>query len=137
MKGQDHRSTRRLVEVEIGHEVAEYRDVLTHGRARVRPPVGFRIEPLAAEEDVFDEFDIRVEAQGLVVDVAALGVGADHDGGYAQAVAVLVVARWDDVVVEAAPVVPCQEDGSRLPLGASHDRIDETRYECDPRTDGF
>src|SRR5437762_2229755 len=125
MKGQDDRWTRRLVEIEIRPEIAEYRDVLTHVRAGVGPPVGFRIEPLAAEGHVFDEFDIRVEAQGLVVDVAALGVGADHDGGYAQAVAVLVDARWDDVVVEAAPVVPRQEDGSRLPVGASHDRIDE------------
>ena len=36
MKGQDHRSTRRLVEVEIVHEVAEYRDMLVIIRDRVQ-----------------------------------------------------------------------------------------------------
>src|SRR5207253_2955019 len=73
--------TRGLSEVEFCREVAEDLDVLAHGDARIGSPVGGRVEALAAEEVVLDELHIRVEAQRLVVDVAAFGVWADQETG--------------------------------------------------------
>ena len=77
----------------------------TSGRGSGRPSVA-RVEPPAAEEVVLDELRVGVEAQRLVIDVAALRVRADHDPRYAQAVTVHVDPRRHDVVVETAPVVP-------------------------------
>ena len=90
-------------------EVAEDLRVLPHvGRGSGRPSVvGF--EPLAAEEVVLDELQVRVGAQHLVVDVAALRVRADHERRHAQPVAVRVDGRRLHVVVEAAPVVPARK----------------------------
>ena len=118
MHRQQHRRARRLVEVEVGGQVAEDPLVLANVGARVGAAVGLGIDATTAEEIVFDELGVRVEAQGLMIDVAALGVGADHDAGHAQAVAVLVDDRGHDVVVETAPVVPRQEDRGRVPIRA-------------------
>ena len=84
---------RRLVEVEVLREVAEDRHVLPHVRARIGPAVGARVEALAVEEEVLDELEVRVEAERLVVDVAALRVRADDEPRHADAVAVLVDVR--------------------------------------------
>ena len=46
------------------------------------------IQPLAAEEVVFDQFQVSVERQGLMIDVALLRIRADHQARHAQAVAV-------------------------------------------------
>ena len=62
-----------------------------------------------------------------------LRVRADHEGRYADAVAVAVDRRRHDMVVEAAPVVPGQEDGAARPIGALHHGIDQAR---DPRLTG-
>ena len=67
-------------------------------------------------------------AEGLVVDVAGLCVWADHDPGHAHAVALGVDDRRRDVVVEAAPVIPGEEDCGVPPLGAAHDRVDQSRH---------
>jgi hypothetical protein len=45
-----------LREVEVAQQVAELGDVLADGRALIRPPIGCRVEPLAAEEVVLDDF---------------------------------------------------------------------------------
>src|SRR6202007_53807 len=45
--------------------------------------------------------------------------------GAPQAVAVLVHRGRHHVVVEAAPVVPGQEDRGRVPVRAFHGRVDE------------
>src|SRR5262249_50045592 len=92
------------------------------GRAAVRPWV----EARATEEVVFDELEVGVVAEGLVVDVAAFGVGADHAAGDADAVPVGVDAGRGDVVVEATPVVPGNEDGGVLPVGAAHHVVAQT-----------
>src|SRR5438876_346135 len=105
------RSPGSLGEVEIGAQVAQHRGVLTHAGSRIRTPVGARIEALATQEVILDELDIGIEAQLLVVDVAMLGLGADHDAWYTEAVAVRVLPRRNDVIVEAAPVVPGEENG--------------------------
>ena len=51
-----------------------------------------------------------------MVDVATLRVRADDQAGHAEAVPVPVHARRHGVVVEAAPVVPRQEDGAGGPV---------------------
>src|SRR5262245_62104204 len=75
---QDHRVARLLIEVELLGDVAELLDLFADRRPPVRAPVGLRIEPLTVEEAVLDQLEERVEAQGLVIDVALLGVGTDH-----------------------------------------------------------
>ena len=98
-----------------------------HVGPRVGPPVGLRVQPLPAEEVVLDELGERVEAQLLVVDVAASRVRADHDSRDAKAVAVQVDHRRSDVVVEAAPVIPREEDRRAVPVRAAPDRVDQAR----------
>src|SRR5262249_752541 len=102
--------SRVVVEGEVGGQVAEDLLVLAHVGSGVGPPVCRRVEALAVEEVVFDELVVGVEAQGLVVDVTLLGVGADDDAGDAKPVAVGVHGRWNDVVIEATPVVPGEKD---------------------------
>jgi len=62
---QHDRRPRSLAEVEVGREVAKLGGVLPNVRARVGPAVGGRIEALAAQEVVLDEFEVGVEAQRL------------------------------------------------------------------------
>jgi hypothetical protein len=100
---------RGLVEVEVCDQGAEDRDVVADGGAWVWASVGGWVEALATEEVVFDELVVGVEAECLVVDVAAPGVGADHQSGDAESVTVLIGVRGTHVVVEAAPVIPGEE----------------------------
>src|SRR5438094_2901693 len=77
MRGKKLSPPRLLPEVEVADEVAEDRHVLAHVGARIRAPVGGRIEPLRVQEIVLDELRVGVEAQDLVVDEPAPGVGRD------------------------------------------------------------
>ena len=83
MYRQDECLPRRLVEVEIGSNVSKDGDVLAHCRARVGSTVGARIETLSAEEVVFDELEVSIEAQRLMVDEPALRIRADDESGHA------------------------------------------------------
>jgi hypothetical protein len=64
-------------------------------------PVGDRggcrwpVDALTAEEVVLDELEVGVEAEGLVVDEPAAGVGADDDARDPQPVAVAVHGRGE------------------------------------------
>src|SRR5436309_15694127 len=116
MRIQNERWARPLREVEVARERAEDRFVLADVGARIRAAVGARVDALATEEVVLDELDVGVEAERLMVDEALASVGADHEAGDAKPVAVAVDARRRHVVVEAAPVVPREEDRRRLPL---------------------
>src|SRR5207253_3778997 len=82
-----------LREVELADEVAEQLCVLADDGARVGPAVRLWVEPLAAEEVVFDELQVGVERECLVVDVAVAGPGADQEAGYTQPVALPVDRR--------------------------------------------
>ena len=89
----------------------------TSGRGSGRPSVfGSRRWPPRKSSSM--NFSVGVEAERLVVDVALLGVRADHQPRHPQAVAVRVDRRRHDVVVEAAPVVPGEEDRGRAPSRA-------------------
>src|SRR5579862_1953872 len=90
MEREDQRRPRLPGEVEVAHEVTEDGLALADVGPRVGPAVGLRVEALTAEEIVLDELEVGVEAERLVVDVAAAGVGADHEGRNAQAVALAV-----------------------------------------------
>ena len=96
--------------------------------ARVGAAVGSRIETRAAEEVVLDELQVRVERQRLVVDDPVLRVRADHHRRDAETVAEAIDVRRADVVVEATPVVPGQEDRCALPLRAAHHVVDQPRH---------
>src|SRR5437870_4776072 len=78
---QNQGRSRWLREVEVVREVAEDGDVLAHRRARVGSTVGARIEALSAEEVVFDELEVGIEAQRLMVDEPALRIRADDESG--------------------------------------------------------
>ena len=113
-------------------EIAEQLHLLAHGGARVRPPVGLGVEPLPAQEPVFDQLQVGVVAERLRVDEPRLGPRADHHRGHPQSPAVLVDHRRQHVVVEAAPVVPREEDRRAHPLllGTFHHRVDRLRHVC-------
>src|SRR5207248_11276483 len=89
-KREEERRPRLLVEVEVLREIAEDRLVLADVRATVGAAVGLGIEPPATEEVVLDELEVGVEAEGLVVDVALLRVGAYHERRHAQSVSLAV-----------------------------------------------
>src|SRR5581483_10071468 len=117
--------TRRLSEIEVLQQVAELRESLADIRARVWAAIGPGVKALATEEIVFDELDVGIKAQYLVINVSLLGIGADHETGYPQAVAIFVDTWRRDVIIEAAPVVPGKKDGRAAPVGALHDGVDK------------
>jgi hypothetical protein len=114
-----------LREVKVVGQVAEDRLVLADVGTRIGTPVGLRIDALTTEEVVLDELHVGVEAERLVVDVALLRVGADHQPRDAQPVAQGVDLGRLHAVVEAAPVVPGEEDRGAAPVRAAHDRVDQ------------
>src|SRR4051794_37191250 len=120
--------SRLLMEVEVTGEVAEDLSVLPDVRPAVGAAVGLRVEPLAVDEVVLDELEVRVEAEGLVVDEPAPRKRADHESRHAKPVPAVIDARRLNMVVEPAPVVPGEEDRGRLPLRAPHERVDEAGY---------
>src|SRR4051794_38045718 len=132
---QHHRLAWRLVEVEVAAQGAEAVRGFTHRRARVGSAVVSRVEALSPEEVVLDELEIRVEAERLMVHVALPRVRADHEGGNADAVLLTTDYGWRHVVVEAAPVVPGEEDRGRAPVRARHDRVDHPGHVRLPRAD--
>ena len=71
MDGEDQRWARRLVEVEVVGEVAEDLLVLADVGSGIGSAVGGGVDALAVQEVVLDELVVGVEAEGLVVDVAA------------------------------------------------------------------
>jgi hypothetical protein len=70
VNGQDHRLARRLGEVEVLRQIAKLWGGFAHIGPRVWPAIGLRIQSLAAEEVVFDELKVGVEAQCLVVETS-------------------------------------------------------------------
>jgi hypothetical protein len=114
-----------LVEVEVLGEIAELRCILAHIGPRVRSAIGLRIKSLPIQKIVLDKFHERVEAERLMIDEAALRVGRNHQARNAQAVPVFIDADGNDMVVEPAPVVPGQKDGTVLPIGPLHDGVDQ------------
>ena len=53
--------------------------ILADRGARVRAAIGLRVEPLPTQEVIFDELEISVETQCLVVNVTLLGIRTDDD----------------------------------------------------------
>src|SRR5215467_16356198 len=98
------------VEIEIEDQVAELGSGLADVGPWVPTSVGTRVEARAAKEIVLDELQVRIGRQDLVIDVAVPGERADYHRGHAEAVALVVDVRGSRVVVEAAPVVPAEED---------------------------
>jgi hypothetical protein len=79
-----------LGEVKVVCQVSQGGHVLSHRWARIGPAVGGRIDASPGEEAIFDELEVGVATQHLVIDVPAFGVGADHDARHPQAKADLV-----------------------------------------------
>ena len=128
---------RCLRKVKVFAQVAQQRRILTHVRPRVSPPVSGRIQPLAASEIILDEFDVRVEAESLVIDEALARIRADNDSRNAQPIAKVIGSGRDDVIVETSPVVPRQENRRAAPLRRLHYGVDQmsdiTLAGCDVR----
>jgi len=76
---------------------------------RIRPSPVPPVQPPRTEEPVFDQLEVGVEGQRLIVD-AGPDPRADHDPRDAEPVPVLVDRRRPDVVVGTTPVVPRQGD---------------------------
>lgn len=60
-----------LLEVEVVDQIPEERIVFSH----IGPAVGGGVEALATEEVVFDEFDVGVMAEGLMINVSGFSSG--------------------------------------------------------------
>ena len=71
MNGQQLRWTWRLTEVEVRGEVPKAACALAHVWSRVRASVGTRIEAPAFQEVILDELQVRIETQGLMIDVTS------------------------------------------------------------------
>ena len=102
----------------------------------VGPPVGRRVEPLAAEEIVLDELARRRRTGDLMVDLAGNGVGADDHGRHPEAVA---RGRRPSVARRCRrihPSRPSEEDRGAVPVGSLHDGIDQPRDVRLTGTDG-
>lgn len=55
-------------EIEVQPDVAQNGLGFTDGRPRIWTTVGLRIEPLCVKKVIFNEFQIAIETQDLVVD---------------------------------------------------------------------
>ena len=75
MDRQDQRFAGGLHEVEVFDEVAQLGRVFAYIGAWIGPPISLRVEPGPSHKVVFDELGVGVEAERLVVDEPALGVG--------------------------------------------------------------
>ena len=122
---QDDRGSWCLREIEVVAQIAELRRVLPHRRSPIGPAVGRGVETTTAEEAVLDEAQVRIERVRRVVDEALLRVSTDDQRRDPDPDRVAVDRRRCEMVVEAAPVVPRDEDCRRVPCGALHDLVDE------------
>src|SRR5262249_42477390 len=117
--GQQERLAWRLGEVEVLVKAAQHRQRLPDVTTRAAAAVGLGGEPGAAEEVIFDELQVGVSAERLMVDVALLGVWGDDQRGDTEPVAVPVGSPGTDIVVKAAPVVPGRERWRWCPSSGS------------------
>src|SRR3954454_6607374 len=92
----------------------------------IRSTVSLWVEALPPEEQVFDEPQVCIERVD-VVDHAAPDPGTDDEARHAQAVPALIDHRWLHVIVEAAPLVPCEKDRRRAPFGPLNHGFHEPR----------
>jgi len=106
MYRQELGRARLLVEVEVADKVPEPRVGLADVGSRVRATVSRRIESLAPKEVIFDESDVGVVAEDLMIDEAAARVWADHQPGHSRAQPEPIQRGWHDVVVEPSPRTP-------------------------------
>ena len=106
-------------------QVAQTRGPLAYVGPGVRPPVGTRVDSTTAQEVVLDEPGQGVVTEPLPIDEPTPCIRADDDAGDPEAVAHTVHGGRRHVVVEAAPVVPGQEDRGRAPVPRVHDRVDQ------------
>src|SRR5919201_621688 len=103
-----------------GHEarLARLGPKVEPGREAVRVRIEPRQRPQAPV--VLDEPENRREVERGAVDVALTRVGTDENRRNPEPVAVRVDARGFDVIVEAAPVVICEQERRALPGGAGN-----------------
>ena len=85
-----------------------------------------RARRAAAAPVVLDEPNRRREFGELVADVPVEQAG-DHEHRRPDPEAERVDLRWRDVVVEAAVIVPREEDGGVCPHRTFHDRVEHLR----------
>ena len=84
---------------------------------------------------IFDEPHDAAELVLLVRNISGLCIWRSDEHRHAKAQTALgIEERWPDVIVEAAPIIPDDDDRGRLPLRALADSIDDA---CDPRLAGI
>lgn len=94
--------------------------------AGVGSAVSGGIKPLPVQEDIFNELQIGVVAEILMVDVPRLSVGTDDEPGDSNAVPIDIYLWRVQMVVKSAPIIPRHEDSGAAPIRAGHDGINET-----------
>src|SRR5689334_7095251 len=71
--------SRRLGEVEVVAQIAQERGIFAHVWSRIGTTIARGVDALPIQKVVFDELVVRVEAQGLMVNVALFGIRTDSD----------------------------------------------------------
>ena len=61
-----------------------------------------------------------------MVNVILLGIRTDYQTGYSDAQAILVDLWRRDMVIESSPVIPANENGRGIPVGALHYGINQS-----------
>src|SRR5579859_4613323 len=128
MDWQDDWRAWRLCEIEISGQVAQNSRILPHIWTRIGTPIGLRIEPRATQEIILDELEVGIKAQGLVIDEALPGIGADDQAGHTQPIAIRIYLRRLHMIIEASPIIPGEKDGATAPIWTLHHCIDQA---CD------
>ena len=82
---------------------------------------------LPEPEDVFGKAQYARGFVPHVRNVPVLGVGRDYEQRNAKAEAIVVFEWRRDFVIEAAPIVPLNEDGRAVPKFAFADRVHQRR----------
>jgi hypothetical protein len=116
-----------LGEIEIHEQITNLGYILAYIRTGVGATISLWVDPLASEEQVFDQLDVRILALNLMINETLFGIRADHNTGNAQAEPILVDMRRDYMIVKAAPVIPGKENGRAAPIGSLINGVDQAR----------
>src|SRR5262245_34771244 len=73
----------------------------------------------------FYQLERRGEIEGRVTTKTGACIRGDDQGRDTGSVAELIYRRRRNVVIEAAIIVPCNDDNRAAPVTASHNRIDQ------------
>src|SRR5689334_21838331 len=107
MFGKNQRRKEILIKIEIVHEVSQYRCAFTHCWSWIWATIGLRIQPGPSQEIIFYELQISVKTKSLMINIMRLSIRRNDHCWYPKAITISIHDRWNYMIVEATPVIPC------------------------------